>query len=339
MVIATTPVARWAWGRDDDSADDVTRCLRDALAALSVLARHRFVPSAVDLRVSVREAGKSNNYLYRGDIAVPTDAGGHGQALARVVDRVRAAMSAGEVGAVDASATCKGPVATGHGEEQGEDLFLLGASAFAGFVSVDLTTFTDVWLPFDLKGRPQPEVHAANGPRLAAALRELAEVLGSETDPDDPTYFARPTEDGAENFLDAEGRASDVWRSFEIPRRYDVFLHAPGFGHIGYARTAKAEVRYVPVRSEHGLLGYVWASDEENAASFEPVTVDDDVVYRVGLVWLERLEAAHARGLSPVEALEELSRLQDERGAGRVETSEPPRTSRLDVLRKVTSGD
>ena len=338
-MIATTPVARWAWGRDDDTSDDVTRCLSDALVALSVLARHRFAPPVVDLRVSVKEAGKSNHFLYRGDISVVTDGEGKGQAVARAADHVRAAMSAGEIGAVDVSVTCTGPVATGQGEERVENLFLLGASAFADFVSVDLTTFTDIWLPFDLRGRPQPEVYAANGPRLAAVLHELAEVLDSETDPDDPTYFAKPTEDGAENFLGSDGKASDVWRSFEIPRRYDVFLHAPGFGRIGYRRTATGEVRYLPVRSEHGLLGHLWASDGEKAASFEPVNVDDDIVYRAGLVWLERLESAHERGLSPAEALEELSGLPDERGAGRAVTSQPLRTARLDVLRNSTSGD
>ncbi|WP_051742702.1 hypothetical protein [Streptomyces sp. NRRL B-12105] len=256
-MIATTPVARWAWGRDDDTADDLTRCLRDALAALAVLARHRFAPTVVGLRVSVKEAGASNSYLFRGEIPVETEGAGAGETVARVADQVRAVMSAGEIGAVDASVTCGGSVVTGHAEELSERLFLLGASAFAGFVTVDLVTFADVWLPYDLKGRPQPEVYAANGPRLAAVLGELAEVLDSETDPDDPTYFAKPTETGAENFFTADGEAADVWRSFEVPRRYDVFTHAPGFGRIGYRRTAEGEVRYLPVESERGLLGYL----------------------------------------------------------------------------------
>ncbi|WP_051707994.1 hypothetical protein [Streptomyces sp. NRRL F-6674] len=266
-MIATTPVARWAWGRDDDTADDLTRCLRDALAALAVLARHRFAPTVVGLRVSVKEAGASNSYLFRGEIPVETEGAGAGETVARVADQVRAVMSAGEIGAVDASVTCGGSVVTGHAEELSERLFLLGASAFAGFVTVDLVTFADVWLPYDLKGRPQPEVYAANGPRLAAVLGELAEVLDSETDPDDPTYFAKPTETGAENFFTADGEAADVWRSFEVPRRYDVFTHAPGFGRIGYRRTAEGEVRYLPVESERGLLGYLCRTKEEPAVS------------------------------------------------------------------------
>ncbi|MBA5226011.1 hypothetical protein [Streptomyces griseoaurantiacus] len=338
-MIATTPVARWAWGRDDDTGDDLTRCLRDALAALAVLARHQFASQVGELRVSVKEAGVANTYLFRGDIPVRAGGSSLREDLDRVADQVRGAMSSGEIGAVDVSVTCGGPVATAHGQELVERLFLLGASAFAEFVTVDLLTYTDAWLPYDLKGRPQPEVHLANAPRLAAVLHDLAETLGSETEPDDPTYFAKPSETGAENFFTAEGKASDVWRSFEIPRRYDVFLHAPGFGRIGYSRKAKGEVKCLPVESAHGLLGYVWASDGENAAGFEPTDVGDDLVYRAGLVWLERLQRAHGRGLTPEAALEELSGLLDEDGAGYVVTSEGPRSVSLDALRESTNSD
>jgi hypothetical protein len=342
-VRASTAVAVWLWGRDDPAAepDPVGCAVRDAVAAYEVLAAHGFATPEAVLRVSVRGAGRPNNVLYGGEIAVRTDdgGGGWGPAAASAADQVRAAVSAGEIGAVDVSATCAGAVVTRHGEERDEELFLLGASAFADFVSVQLTTRTDVWLPHDLRGRPQPEVYAANGPRLAAVLSELSTALDSETDPDDPTYFAKPTKDGAENILAADGRPLDVWRSFEIPRRYDVFLHAPGFGRIGYSRRAKGEVRYLSVVSAHGLLGHLWASDEENAAGFEPVDVGDDLVHRAGLVWLERLRRAHERGLAPEAALEEFSGLPDEDGAGRAATSEALRSVPLAALREAKSGD
>ncbi|WP_158713257.1 MULTISPECIES: hypothetical protein [unclassified Streptomyces] len=38
----------------------------------------------------------------------------------------------------------------------------------------------------------------------------------------------------------------------------DEPTYAPGFGRIGYRRTAEGEVRYLPVESERGLLGYLW---------------------------------------------------------------------------------
>ncbi|MFB6505968.1 hypothetical protein ACFYXP_34795 [Streptomyces sp. NPDC002466] len=62
---------------------------------------------------------------------------------------------------------------------------------------------------------------------------------------------------------------------------------------------------------EHGLLGYLWASDEENAASFEPRDVGDEESCRAGLLWLDRLRSAHDRGLLPSRALAELADLTD----------------------------
>lgn len=343
-MIASTVVARWAWGRDDETADALVCCLRDLMAAYGVLTAHRFAVDQHVAPVSVSEAGKSNSPLVKGELTVEPGARhpkAAVQAVAAMADQVRAGLRAGEIGSVDAYVKCSGLVAVdADGQEvRQEGLFLLGASSFADFVTVDLMTHSDVWLPYDLKGRPQPEVYAANAPRLAAVLRDLSEVLESETDPDDPTYFAKPTETGAENFFSAEGAASDVWGSFDVPTRYDIFTHAPGFGRIGFRRTAEGDVQYVPVQGEHGeVLGYLWASAPETAASFEPRDVGDDVTYRAGLVWLERLMSSHDRGLSPSAALAELSVMPDEKGAGRVDPTSEPRTATLSVLRDRTAG-
>ncbi|AXE86053.1 hypothetical protein [Streptomyces sp. Go-475] len=182
---------------------------------------------------------------------------------------------------MDAYVQCSGDIVTGAGGElvRQENLFRLGASSFADFVTVDLVTHTDVWLPYDLKGRHRQEVYTANGPRLAAVLRDLSEVLGSETDPDDSTYFAKPTE----------------------------------------------------------TLGYLWASDAENAASFEPLDVGDNASYHAGLAWLERLRSAHDRGLSPSAALAVVSATADT-SAGRVAPACEPRTVALAVLRDRSRG-
>lgn len=334
-MIASTSVARWTWGRDDETADALVCCLSDLLVAYQVLAAHRFAVDAPVPHVSVSEAGTSNSLLFEGEPPLP--AHGLEAAAPQVAERVRKVMRAGDIGSVDAYVMCSGVVVTGPGagqEERQDGLFRLGASSFADFVTVDLVTYTDVWLPYDLKGRPQPEAHRANGARLSAVLRELAEVLGSDTDPDDPTYFARPTATGAENFFAADGSAADVWGSFEVPTRYDVFTHAPGFGRIGYRRTAEGAVQYVPVIGEAGVtLGYLWASDAENAASFEPLDVGDDATYRAGLAWLDRLRTAHDRGLRPSTALTELSALDHTEGIGRVDTNVPPRTLPLPTLR------
>ncbi|MFH9468608.1 hypothetical protein ACH4LT_15140 [Streptomyces clavifer] len=154
-----------------------------------------------------------------------------------------------------------------HAHKEGS--FLLGTSAVLDYVSTDLATFSDAWMPSDLKGRAQPAVHSANAPRLSAALRDLSETLRSETDPDDPTHFGKPTDFGVDNYFDHGGRASDVWSRFEVPYRYGKFTHAPGFGRIGYKRSTEGVVHYAPVRGKNGLLGFLWASDAEQAASFD----------------------------------------------------------------------
>ncbi|MET9515074.1 hypothetical protein [Streptomyces sp. NPDC002994] len=50
-------------------------------------------------------------------------------------------------------------------------MFRLRASAFDDFVAIELVTFSDVWMRYDLKGNAQPTVYDANAPRLSAALQ------------------------------------------------------------------------------------------------------------------------------------------------------------------------
>ncbi|MET9922674.1 hypothetical protein ABZZ04_37280 [Streptomyces sp. NPDC006435] len=311
MVIAGTPVARWTWGHDGQVGDKTITCLDALLAAYSVLAEHRLVVGDTNAFVSVHEAGKSNSYLFRGELEIGATSPPAGSAQ-RLAIQIEAALRPGRIGSVSAHIKSGGLIFRGGDDVREGGLFLLGASTLLDYVSVSLVTFSDAWMPCDLKGRAQPAVHAANAPRLATALRELADALGSETDPGDPTYFGEPTETGIDNCFDRDGVASDVWGSFEIPYRYSKFTHAPGFGRIGYAWSADGEVQYVPVHGEHGLLGYLWASDAENAASFEPRDVGDEESYRAGLLWLDRLRSAHDRGLLPSRALTELAGLTDD---------------------------
>ncbi|MCX0243940.1 hypothetical protein [Streptomyces drozdowiczii] len=240
-------------------------------------------------------------------------------------------------GPVDAAVRCDGLLASAEGDTLQHGLFELSASAYAGFVSVELLTLHDAWMPYDLKGRKQGAGYPANCARLAAALPALADALGSETDPDDRSPFSRPTTTGIENVYEEDGTPSDVWATFEIPRRYDKFTHAPGFGRMGYQRSAEGEVQYVPVLGEHGLLGYLWASDAGGAASFEPRDVGDDETYHAGLRWLDRLRTAHDEGLTPSEALRRMAGLPDVDGAGRVDTAAPPRRTGLDALRELAA--
>ncbi|WP_435242954.1 hypothetical protein [Streptomyces cucumeris] len=54
---------------------------------------------------------------------------------------------------------------------------------------VRVSVHHDIWSWFDFSGRPHPEVHSRNAPRLADALRALESALGMEAETGEPTYF------------------------------------------------------------------------------------------------------------------------------------------------------
>lgn len=330
-MIASTPVARWTWGRDD-TADALLQCIRDSLAAYSVLSAHRLACGEPKLQVSVTESGTSNSYLFRGEL--PVGKGMPTEAAEKLARTVRTELHPGTIGSVDISIACTGIIIEESGEFLQEDLFQLGISAFADFVAIDLATFSDAWMPYDLKGIPQPVVHTKNAPRLAAALRELAVVVASETDPEGPTYFGKPTEIGVDNYFEDDGSPSDVWGRFEIPYRNGIFRQTPRF-EPGYQRTASGCVLYFPVHGRSGLLGYLWASDAEGAASFEARDEADLDGYRAGLVWLDRLHDAYERGLSPVAALIELGNMPDTPVAGALAGEAPLKVNEFWELREL----
>lgn len=234
-MIASTPVARWTWGRDTETADSVLSCLTDLVAAYSILADHRLAVGGATVHLSVPEWGSPQNYLFEGDLKLPVgrDAGKSVGLLAR---EVREALRPGRPGSVDAQVICSG-MRDGEASGLEEGMFLLGASAFDGFVTVELITYSDIWMSHDLRGNAQPALREANAPRLEAALRGFAEVLDSETDPEDSTYFGKATETGVENFFGSDGRAADVWSSYEIPYQKRAFRHTTAFD-AAYKRSA-----------------------------------------------------------------------------------------------------
>ncbi|MFE3766259.1 hypothetical protein ACFXPI_31395 [Streptomyces sp. NPDC059104] len=214
-MIASTPVARWTWGRDTDTADSILSCVTDLVAAHSVLADHRLAVGATTVHLAVPGWGRPQSYLFEGDLTLP--AGRDEEQSAELIARqIRQALRPGRIGSVDAQAICSG---MRDGETSGleKGMFFLGASAFDGFVTVELITYSDIWMSHDLKGHPQPALRDANAPRLSAALRDLARTLDSDTDPEEPTYFGKATETGVENFFGRDGHASDAWASYERP--------------------------------------------------------------------------------------------------------------------------
>ncbi|MFG3282515.1 hypothetical protein [Streptomyces sp. NPDC048111] len=62
--------------------------------------------------------------------------------------------------------------------------------------AVNLEVHHDIWSPLDFSGRPHPEVHHRNAPRLAEALRDITAVLGVSPETGEPTYFGHAVDFG-----------------------------------------------------------------------------------------------------------------------------------------------
>ncbi|MEV7724345.1 hypothetical protein AB0P15_06370 [Streptomyces sp. NPDC087917] len=173
-----------------------------------------------------------------------------------------------------------------------------------GAVVLALAAYADAWLTLDLRERPQPEVAAENAPRLAAALRRISELTGSEVDPGDPTRHARPTTVGFADLLVEGAEYEDSWGTFEVPARWKRLmgmLPAPSEGQ-DFASTTDRPVRYARVRRGERVLGYLWASVGDEAAGYEPRTAAGDAAFEAGVPWLLGLRAERLRGAGALRA-------------------------------------
>ncbi|MGY1580043.1 hypothetical protein [Streptomyces sp. MN13] len=298
------------------------------------------------MHVSVRESGTADGRLYQGEFQL----GGFSdvdEMVQELVTRIETEIRPGKMSGVQARMSCSGVVLDPSGETSVEALFRLSSSAYGMLTealdrtvynTVALETCSDAWMPYDLMGRPQPRVHALNAPRLEAALLDLSEALDADTEPDDPTSFAQPTETGLNNHFNPDGSAWNVWESFEMPRRTEAFRHGPAFDSVGYKRSRADQVQYVPVIDGLGrTLGYLWASDADGAASFEPRDDAGEEGIKAGMVWLDRLHKAYERGLSPTQAIDECARLSADEPAGSVPQGTTPQYTALVDLRERAS--
>ncbi|MEU2022612.1 hypothetical protein ABZ565_10640 [Streptomyces sp. NPDC016469] len=72
-------------------------------------------------------------------------------------------------------------------------------------ISVEVSVHHDIWCWFDFSGRPHPQVHRRNAPRLAGALQEITSHFGVKPETGEPTYFGHAvgygisTDDADEN--------------------------------------------------------------------------------------------------------------------------------------------
>lgn len=90
----------------------------------------------------------------------------------------------------------------------------------------------------------------------------------------------------------------------------------------GYRVLARGEVLYRPVRMEGTIIGFLWASDAENARGYEPRPAAGPAAWRAESWWIDQAAEVAARGLTPVGALRERIGMPEDPVGGRLDSSD-----------------
>lgn len=78
------------------------------------------------------------------------------------------------------------------------------------YISAQVSTYVDVWMPYDLRGVEQRDVFERNGPRLATALSEIAELSAVQVLDHDLTDYAQVAGFSLINHTDSLGNPISV---------------------------------------------------------------------------------------------------------------------------------
>ncbi|MFC4331610.1 hypothetical protein ACFPC0_28325 [Streptomyces andamanensis] len=77
-------------------------------------------------------------------------------------------------------------------------------------LSAEVSVHHDIWGSCDFRGTPRPEVQQQNAPRLAAALKDLDDLLGTVAEPGEATYFGAAEGYGVAEPMMVDGRGPDL---------------------------------------------------------------------------------------------------------------------------------
>lgn len=106
----------------------------------------------------------------------------------------------------------------------------------------------------------------------------------------------------------------------------------------GFARTAEGTVSYVPVSGEAGVLGYLWWSDAENAAGFQPRPASGNPAFNAASYWTDGLHNPEYRNLTPSRVVAELARGHGGTVAGHVVPGPSEQAASREALKEIAGG-
>ncbi|MET7362910.1 hypothetical protein ABZS76_31395 [Streptomyces sp. NPDC005562] len=187
LMRAPRECASWEWELEDFADPGLGSALMVASQMSAVLREQGLIePEGIEWLWFVRGVG---------GIGVTTRLSVSGllndvQLVERVLQSRPTGFPDAEVGAI--SVTGPGLWLDAEGVERYESgLVSLSVSPDDISLAADLSVHHDIWGYCDFKGVPHPEIQKRNAPRLTAALRSLTELLGTEAQPGEPTYFGQ----------------------------------------------------------------------------------------------------------------------------------------------------
>lgn len=206
LMRAPSECASWFWDLEDHATPGLRAALSAAARMSGVLRKHGLLrPDGLEWFWVVPEQGGAVGKT-RLQLTAPLDDEG----TARRVEDLR------PVGFPNAEFS--GFLVTGagvwfdeHGVQRYEDrLVELTVSAEPLGLSADVSVHHDIWGPYDFSGTPHPDSQRQNAPRLAAALKELDDVLGVAAEPGEATYFGVAEGHGVADPEVTDGRGPDL---------------------------------------------------------------------------------------------------------------------------------
>ncbi|MER5465103.1 hypothetical protein ABT010_31365 [Streptomyces sp. NPDC002668] len=333
-MIASTPVGSWTWEtkRPSHDGDLAKKCVEDTLAVLQVLKTTSLVVDPTSADATVRVGGGGSDADVRSLSIGPTRADAE-QHLLSVLHPVMTT----DVGVITIDLSLPGAWLEGPVQFRAEKMFTLSVDVWASSAStVVLRTYSDVWMTHDLCGNRHSDLQRQNAPLLAAALLQISQLLGAETDPGEPTWYGTPTVNGFEDIPDEDPEVLDSWGMFEVPSRSKRLHSSLPSGVLLYGDEPEGAIQYVEVGEGATVLGYVWASESGASAGYEPRSAAGDAAFVAGRFWLMRLSDLKKRRFSALQALGELERLAGDLSSGSVIPGSRRRMDTLELLQQVS---
>ncbi|MFC9931248.1 hypothetical protein [Streptomyces sp. NPDC127190] len=317
MITTIDPVGSWSWETKVAIPGSAlfVRCTRQVLDVWATLQSLGLAGSRAQADITVGAASGSAAVLQVEKAPVESPEAG---AESTLLDAL-SPLSGQNVGCVTIDLSLPGaPLRSGvpHPVEQ---LFIVSIDMWpSGAMTATLHTFSDAWLSHDLRGHRQPDVQKENAPRLKAALAAITELIGAPVQPWDPGSHGAPTEYGFEDFPDDDPDLLDSWYMFEIPRRTEQLGKKIPQDAPRYETETSAPVVFVDVSINGRIIGYLWASESDDAAGYEPRTAAGHIAVDAAADWLVYLSKAKERGLSSLDALHEATHWKGTERSGTV---------------------